>query len=193
VGPASEVVIERGDVGDLDRLEPLWTALMEHHAGLYPHLPQRSREESWRRRRAQYAKWLSRGDSFFMVARRDEELLGYAMVELGEGSPMWDMGERAAELQSLVVLPDERHHHVGTALLESADHELEQLGVHNVLVEIMAANREGIAFYERRGYTPYCSVLHRSRPAREKTTAARSRHEARRAAGRDSNECMGDG
>jgi ribosomal protein S18 acetylase RimI-like enzyme len=157
-------VIERGDPAEIDRLEPLWKVLLEHHKDVYVGLPRRPPDDSWRRRRAEYQRWLAHEGSFFLVARRGAALLGYAMVELREGSPMWDMGERAAELQTLVVLPDERRQHVGSALMDAVDRELKRLGVEHVLVEIMAGHEEAIRFYEGRGYRLYTSVLHRGGP-----------------------------
>lgn len=160
-------IIERGDPAEIDRLEPLWKSLLAHHMEVYVDLPERSPDESWRRRRAQYARWLAHEGSFFFVARRGDELLGYAMVELGEGSPMWDMGERAAGLQTLVVLPSERWRRLDSALMDAVDRELARLGVMHVLVEITADNEEAIRFYEGRGYRRYTSVLHRGREPRE--------------------------
>ena len=159
----SDWVIERGDPAEIDRLEPLWTTLLEHHGEIYAGLPQRCPADSWRRRRAEYERWLATEGSFFVVARRGETLLGYAMIELCEGSPMWDMDELAAQLQTLVVLPGERRRRLGSALMDAVDDELERLGVRHVLVEIMADNEEAIRFYEGRGYGLYTSVLHRGR------------------------------
>lgn len=45
-------------------------------------------------------KWLAREGSFFVIARRGDALLGYAMVEMRDGGPMWDMGERLADLRA---------------------------------------------------------------------------------------------
>ena len=160
-GATQEWVVERGDPAEIDRLEPLWKSLLEHHKDIHVDLPQRPPEASWRRRRAEYARWLAQEGSFFVVARRGATLLGYAMVELCESSPMWDMGERAAELQTLVVLPGERRRHLGGARMDAVERELARLGVEHVLVEIMAGNDETIRFYQGRGYGPYTSVLHR--------------------------------
>jgi ribosomal protein S18 acetylase RimI-like enzyme len=145
----------------VDQLEPLWQSLLQHHEGVYAGAPQRSLEDSWRRRRAEYARWLAHG-GFYIVARRGDTPLGYAMVELRAGSPMWDLGERAAELQTLVVLSGERRQHLGQSLMDAVDRELRRLGVRHVLVEIMTGNEEALGFYEGRGYGPYCSVLHRT-------------------------------
>src|ERR1700720_566424 len=68
---------------ELDLLEPLWSALREHHQSVAAHLgPSRKRAESWARRRAQYETWLSEPDSFVLVAERNGCPVGYAMVHL---------------------------------------------------------------------------------------------------------------
>lgn len=156
-----EPVVERGDPAEIDRLEPLWKALLHHQRGLYAGVVQRPPDESWRRRRAEYARWLARGESFFVVARRGDELLAYAMVEIREASPMWDLGDRVADLQTLVVLPGERRRRLGSALLDAVDGELRRLGIEHVLVGVMAGNDEAVRFYEHRGFVPYAGVMRR--------------------------------
>jgi hypothetical protein len=48
---------------DIDRLEPLWCELLDHHLASAPHLaalgPPRPPAGSWRVRRAQYLSWLA--------------------------------------------------------------------------------------------------------------------------------------
>lgn len=156
-----EPVVERGDPAAIDRLGPLWKALLEHQRGVYSGIAQRSPDESWRRRSAEYARWLAEGTSFYVVARRGDELLGYAMVEVRQASPMWDLGDRVADLQTLVVLPAERRRHLGRALLDAVDGELQRLGIEHVLVGVMAGNDEAVRFYEGRGFVPYATVLRR--------------------------------
>ena len=51
-------IVETVGVGGIDRLEPLWTAMVEHHRAVSS-LPVRSPEEAWRRRRVQYEQWLA--------------------------------------------------------------------------------------------------------------------------------------
>jgi ribosomal protein S18 acetylase RimI-like enzyme len=174
-----EPVIERGDPAELDRLARLWKVLLEDQRAVYAGGIQRPSGDSWRRRRAEYARWLSCGDSFFVVARRGGELLGYAMIQVRQGSPMWDLGERVADLQTLVVVPGERRRHIGRALLDFIDRELERLGIQHVLVEVMAGNAEAVRFYERRGFTPYAAVMHKSytRRAHDDGPPGRAQHD----------------
>jgi len=139
---------------DLDRVEPLWSALREHHATVAPDLGRpRSREESWRLRRAQYEAWLSDAGSFIVVAEGDEEVVGYAMVRLRSGSPTWHLGERAGEVETLAVLPAERRKGTGTALLKAVGEELHANGVSEISLHVLPGNLSAIRFYERHGFS----------------------------------------
>jgi GNAT superfamily N-acetyltransferase len=148
--------IGRISVGELDRIEPLWNALREHHASVSPQLGQpRSREQSWPRRRSQYERWLAEPDAFLLLAQRDRLAIGYAMVNVREGSPTWPIGERAGEIETLSVLPGERGRGTGTALLEAVRAELATFGIGELSLHAVATNSEAIRFYERHGFATH--------------------------------------
>jgi ribosomal protein S18 acetylase RimI-like enzyme len=162
---AEELSIARLDPGDLDLLEPLWNALRERHAAVVPELgPPRPREESWRRRRKQYERWLSGRDGFALIARRAGSPIGYAMVRLRLGSPTWPLSERAGELETLSVLPEERGRGVGSALLAAVRGELVQRGATELSLHVVAASRDAIRFYERHGFNTLALWLTSSVP-----------------------------
>jgi len=143
-------------VDELDRIEPLWNALRKHHSSITPGLgPPRSREESWLRRRSQYKLWLASPDTFVLLAERDGEPIGYAMVNVREGSPTWPISERAGEIETLSVLEGERGQGTGTALLEAAREELGKLGIRELSLHAIATNAEAIRFYERHGFSTH--------------------------------------
>ena len=48
--------IRHGSADDIDRLEPLWYALRDHHATLPEMRPKRERGESWAHRSRQYCR-----------------------------------------------------------------------------------------------------------------------------------------
>lgn len=141
---------------DLDLVEPLWSALREHHTVVAPDLGSpRPREESWRRRRAQYEQWLSETGSFVLVAERGEQLLGYAMVHLRIGSATWLLGEQAGEVETLAVLGAERGRGIGTALLQAVRAELRSSGVSEISLHVLPGNLASIRFYERHGFSTF--------------------------------------
>jgi ribosomal protein S18 acetylase RimI-like enzyme len=148
--------IRRLDSTELDLLEPLWNALREHHSSVTPHLGEpRPRRESWQRRRRQYAAWLADSEAFVLLAQREGAPVGYAMVYVREGSPTWAIGERAGELETLSVLPEERGRGTGSALLEAVRAELATREVMEVSLLAIATNEEAIRFYERHGFTTH--------------------------------------
>jgi ribosomal protein S18 acetylase RimI-like enzyme len=152
--------IHRLDPADLELVEPLWNALREHHASVSPHLgAPRARDDSWRRRRAQYERWLSEPDAFVLVAKRGETPVGYAMVHLRAGSPTWPTDERAGEVETLSVHPDERGRGIGTLLLRAVESELAGLGVDELSLHALSTNHQAMAFYERHGLRPFAQWL----------------------------------
>jgi ribosomal protein S18 acetylase RimI-like enzyme len=156
----SELSIRRLSPADLDAVEPLWSALREHHANVSPHLgAPRAREDSWARRRAQYERWLSEPYAFILIAQRGETAVGYAMVHIRAGSPTWPSSERAGEVETLSVHPDERGRGIGTRLLGTVEDELAGLGIDELSLHVISANLEALAFYERHGLRPFAQWL----------------------------------
>ncbi|HSZ69653.1 MAG TPA: GNAT family N-acetyltransferase [Solirubrobacteraceae bacterium] len=156
----TDVCTRRLDTRELDVVEPLWNALREHHASVSPHLgAPRSRADSWKRRRAQYEQWLSEPEAFLLLAALGERAVGYAMVHLRAGSPTWPVGERAGEVETLSVYPDERGRGVGTMLLRAVQRELAALGVDELSLHVISANQRAMSFYERHGLRPFAQWL----------------------------------
>lgn len=150
------VDIRRIEASELDLIEPLWNALREHHSSVTPDLgAPRSRRESWLRRRRQYEAWLAEPEAFILLAERQGASVGYAMVCVREGSPTWPMSERAGELETLSVLPEERGSGTGTALLEAVRKELGARGVTEVSLLAITTNSDAIRFYERHGFSTH--------------------------------------
>jgi GNAT superfamily N-acetyltransferase len=158
------VSIEELPTDRLDELAPLWNSLRQHHLTVAPSWlpPAYDAEESWRRRERQYREWLAGPDSFVLVARRDHGLVGYAMVHLRDGSPTWPTSERAGELETLAVLPEERGSGIGRALLDSASQRLRALGASEISLHLLVGNDDAGRFYEREGFSPYATWLTKS-------------------------------
>jgi ribosomal protein S18 acetylase RimI-like enzyme len=148
--------IRRIEADELDLIEPLWNALREHHSSVTPELGRpRPRLESWLRRRSQYEAWLADEGAFVLLAERDGQGVGYAMVHVRTGSPTWPLSERAGEIETLSVLPDERGQGTGSALLEIVRRELAAQGVSELSLHVMHTNSDALRFYERHGFETY--------------------------------------
>ena len=164
MGAAEPPLIEILPASKLDRLEPLWRVMLrDDHVRLWDVLPARDPADSWALRRQRYADWLATSDSFILVARRDERLIGYFMVAVAEGDETFATGERLAELESLVVLHEERGAHVGELLFQAGMDRLEELGVENVISGVLVTNLFARRFHERHGFVPFVDFLYARR------------------------------
>jgi ribosomal protein S18 acetylase RimI-like enzyme len=161
---AAAPLIERLEPADLDQLEPLWHALLARHSEVWSRLPMREAHHSWTLRRGQYEGWLAHEGSFVLVARRDDVLMGYLMVDVGEGDETYVTGDRVARLETLVVAENQRDAGVGGLLFDAAMAELERLAVDDLFVGCMDGNEAARRFYERRGFTPFVHHLYAKRP-----------------------------
>jgi ribosomal protein S18 acetylase RimI-like enzyme len=151
--------IEALDPAEIDRLEPLWTAMVEHHRAVSS-LPVRSPAEAWRRRRVQYEEWLADGESFALVAvGEDGGDDGYAMVRVHDGSPTFALGEPVGDLESLAVADGARGQGVGSLLIGAARERLRAAGVGHWTVSVLDANPGALRLYQREGFAAFEHVL----------------------------------
>jgi len=151
--------VRRGSRSDVDRLERLWLALRAHHATLPAMPPVRTPEASWDFRRGQYLEWLGGGGHTLLLAERDDEVIGYALVSVGAGAATWDIGDRVAEIETLSVLEGERGKGVGRALTEAAAEVAKDAGAGSVAVGVAHTNENAIRFYEREGFKPFYVLM----------------------------------
>jgi GNAT superfamily N-acetyltransferase len=149
---------------ELDTIEPLWNALQEHHGEITPELgpatPKRSLEDAWRVRRGKYERWLADPDTFIAIAEQEGRPVGYAFVTVGPGYASWATGERAADLETLSVLPECRGAGVGAALIEAVWGRLGELGVEDLSITTTTTNVDAHRFYERHGFEPRFAVYY---------------------------------
>jgi ribosomal protein S18 acetylase RimI-like enzyme len=156
----STLAISRAGAEVLDRLRPLWLELHHHHQAVGGEAlgPYVGDDVSWAARRALYAGFLAAG-GFALLAERDGELIGYALVaiktsEETEMDDTWRTDARVAEIETLSVAPAARGAGAGSALLDRIDAELEAEGIHDVLIGAFVTNTDAIRLYERRGFRP---------------------------------------
>jgi ribosomal protein S18 acetylase RimI-like enzyme len=161
---ASAVIVEvPGE--RLDELEPLWHALHDHHDEVSPHLRDRKRsyERSWEsRRQSERALLRSEPGSFVLAAAEDDRYVGYAFVRLRPGAGFastWAISDPYAELYTLSVLPECRGQLIGSALMDTVESRLRELGIADMVIGVVATNVAAIEFYERRGAAPFDTRL----------------------------------
>ena len=147
---------------ELDALEPLWIALHRHHRTVVPSAAMLVEDDSvsWSRRRVLYRGWMATGAALVLVARRGGAAVGYAVAHLQDG-PDDTFAARYAELYSLSVAPDARSGGVATALMDTLDERLAELGIADLSIGVMAGNEDALRFYRRRGLVPVELILWR--------------------------------
>jgi ribosomal protein S18 acetylase RimI-like enzyme len=145
---------------EVDRVEPLWKAMVAHHrevvAGAWP---VRDEEAAWQLRRAEYVDWLSSGEGTMLAAlppgQPDAPPIGYAVLLPNPVGATWELGDRVGEIESLAVAPEARGEGVGTALLDAARELFREQGIEFWSVAVVEANEGAIKLYERAGFGRY--------------------------------------
>jgi ribosomal protein S18 acetylase RimI-like enzyme len=162
------ISIERGGPGDVDSLRDLWLQLHHHHQEIGPQSGTFVDDESsWGVRSANYREWLGAEDSFVLLARDGDELVGYAMVKVSPGPASerdaWKVPETVAELMTLVVDDGRRGEGIGGTLMDEMDAELERQGIDELFVGLIPGNDGAQRLYESRGFKGRWLTLVRSR------------------------------
>ena len=84
------ITIEVVGEEDIDEVEVLWMALHDHHEKVAPHFGiTLDHDESWKRRKANYKKWLRQPGTRLFVAKANNKSVGYALVRIIGGSETW--------------------------------------------------------------------------------------------------------
>jgi len=147
-----DITIAPLDPSEIERLAPLWRALLDHIADLPGAIvPIRPFEQSWPIERGEMLEALA-GDAFVLAAWRGGDVVGYAFVGIEGPDPVWYTGDSRAELIHLSVADGARAAGVGTALMDAVDAELERRGIEDVEIGVDPANHDAARFYEGRGY-----------------------------------------
>jgi ribosomal protein S18 acetylase RimI-like enzyme len=151
-------------LAEVDRVEPLWKAMVAHHRAVVgDEWPVRGEQDAWERRRAEYVDWLSTGEGTMLAAlpagEPESPPLGYAMLLPNRAGATWDLGERVGEIESLSVAPEARGQGVGTALLDAARERFREQGIVFWSVAVVEANAGAVRLYERAGFGPYYRQL----------------------------------
>jgi ribosomal protein S18 acetylase RimI-like enzyme len=158
--------ITRGTPDDLDRLQPLWTAVHHHHTSVLPALaPYVSDATSWAERRGLYDSLLAKPDTVLLLAHDGPELIGYGLahvlpVQHTWVADTWVAGPRIGEIESLGVLLSHRGAGLGTELLTGLIEALRANGVEDLVLGSLVGN-PAISLYERHGFRPTWIYLSR--------------------------------
>ncbi|WP_051065493.1 GNAT family N-acetyltransferase [Nocardiopsis potens] len=149
---------------EIEELAELWNVVHEEHTatapGLQDVLASVGPDEAWRRRRAQYLRWLQDRETLAVLAERDGAPVGYAMVTLRDNPQgSWDRGERVAVVQTLAIHPDARGTGVASGLLEEVRLQVAAQGVRDIELSAPAGNPGELRFFEEEGFRPFVTTM----------------------------------
>lgn len=151
------IEIIRGGEELLDAPRALWLSLRDHHHAIAPELGAiREDEDTWTRRRAQYAAWLAEGDgAFLLVARRGDQVLAYAFIRpVQRTSTTWATEHRELDIETLSVSSEARGSGIGARMIALVREEVARGGYGGLQVTAIAQNAGALRFYEREGFAP---------------------------------------
>ncbi len=89
-----------------------------------------------------------------LAAKAEDRYVGYAFVRIRSGADFaasWGASERLAELVILAVLPDWRGLGVGSALLDAVEARLRDLGVEDMVINVITTNDDAMRLYPPAG------------------------------------------
>lgn len=152
--------IVRADASRIDDARPLWAALREYHGSITEHWgPLRPEDDSWTRRRKNYADILDEGGVMFL-AEEDGRVVGVAVCEQEKGgSPTWEWPQSMFVVVDIIVLPELRRSGVGEALMREVEREARERGVAALDLMVAAPNEAARSFYEKHGFRTDLMIL----------------------------------
>lgn len=156
-GPPEVEIVEAG-AERLDDVAPLWRTMHEYNAEVASDArkdaPFRRAEDSWRRRRDEFERWMHAGDAWLLIAEHDGSPVGFAFFRICDGDWSFDTSGRMGELEALSVEPGLRRWGIGSLLMEEVVRRLAAEGIGFLGLAVIAGNEDALRFYERWGMAP---------------------------------------
>jgi ribosomal protein S18 acetylase RimI-like enzyme len=157
-----DVQISDGDADQIDRLRPVFLTLHDHHRAFSAVALTEPAERAWTERASTYAEYFVSGRALLHLATHREQCVGYALTVVHDtNDDTFPMAPRYAELYTLAVLPEWRGSGLGSRLMDAVDAALQDAGIPNLTVAVMAGNNDAVRFYQRRGLVPGEIMLYR--------------------------------
>jgi len=139
------IQIEFGGEQFLDRVEPLWKQLREHHANMAPIWRPELLPPDFRPRR-EYLLAHCAGGLLVMLACDGSRDVGYCICSIS--------ADRDGEIDSLFVAPTHRRRGIATRLMTEGLRWLRAQRVKAIFVDVMLGNEDPLKLYERFGFRP---------------------------------------
>ena len=134
-------------------VETLWKALHQHHEEVAPHFGiTLEGDESWKRRKANYQKWLRESGTRLFIAKDEDKSVGYALVRIIGGSETWKSGDQIAEIETFSILPEYRGMGLGSRIMAEVYAFLREEGIKELGVTVVDTNTDAIRFYQQHDF-----------------------------------------
>jgi ribosomal protein S18 acetylase RimI-like enzyme len=127
----------------LDRVEPLWKQLREHHASVARIWRDQLLPADFRPRR-EYLLSHCAGGLLVLLANIDSQDVAYCICSIS--------AERDGEIDSLFVAPRYRRQGIATTLVTEGLRWLREREVRAIFVDVMDGNSDPMKLYERFGF-----------------------------------------
>lgn len=141
---------------DAEALEALWWRLLEEQAALDPTFA--PAEDARRRWRNDFMLWVRDRMYRLLVADRSGELVGFISAHQWSPPPIYRQ-ELEVYIDELYVLPDYRRQGIGAQLVAAVRAWAQEVGAVRLRLGVLAANHEGLAFWERQQARPFSLTL----------------------------------
>jgi GNAT superfamily N-acetyltransferase len=144
----AHVEISRATVEDVDDLVLLWGRSRDEFNAAHRALASIGIEAI--RKRLILA--MESGEIEVFLARRDDQLVGYALVRSGQFMPLHDA--QAVTVEQLFVEPSERRQGIARSLLGQVAAHAERIGAEQIVTNSPPGARESQRFLARLGFSP---------------------------------------
>jgi ribosomal protein S18 acetylase RimI-like enzyme len=114
-----------------------------------------SADESWKRRRRKYDRWLSEPGTIAFVAANDGELVGYTIAREVSGLDSWPTGDYILQVETMCIVPEARHVGIGPALATALREEAKRRGLAEVIAATLVTNDLAKTFFESERLSPF--------------------------------------
>ena len=154
---SKELAVRPARPRDRDAILELWLALIDYHRALDPQYPvvpgirEALREE--------VERGMLGGLCRLLVAELDGAPVGFAFAEVERVETREASGPGSSWIHELYVVPKERRHGVGSALVEAAEKFLEKRGGGRIAVRVESGNEAGLRFWSRRKFQDRARIL----------------------------------
>lgn len=142
-----------GDKDLLDRVEPLWKKLNEHHRQLSPYFQQEYEVLSYAQRQIGLQEKAAEGTLLVELAEDSSRnmLIGFCISSMNK--------QKQGEIESIFVSADYRGRGIGDHFIKKALSWMDELEAIVKTIHVASGNETAFSFYARYGFFPRQTIL----------------------------------